>query len=115
MAREMLAENFKLKLMELELPHSSTHRKIQHIALQIAAYAEALEKRAAYDPTTHELRELKMCLWTPSIDPVHGDIVYKTSCGDAFVFDAGGPLFNGFYHCPYCGLSLTEPNTPEGV
>lgn len=83
-------------------------RRAAGLAQQLAAYAEALEQSQAYDPNRFELREKKMCVWTATPDPVHRDTVYKTSCGDAFVFDNGGPFKNGFLHCPFCGRVVTE-------
>lgn len=31
---------------------------------------------------------------------------WETSCGEAFVFTADGPVENGMRFCPYCGRSL---------
>lgn len=45
----------------------------------------------------------KPCKWT-----VDGDGVWYTECGDAFVFDSGGPTDNKFKVCPYCGGALME-------
>ena len=45
----------------------------------------------------------KPCKWT-----VDGDGVWYTECGNAFVFDTGGPTDNKFKVCPYCGGALLE-------
>lgn len=45
----------------------------------------------------------KPCKWT-----VDGDGVWYTECGNAFVFDTGGPADNKFKVCPYCGGALME-------
>jgi len=34
--------------------------------------------------------------------------VWGTGCGQAFVFDDGGPIENGMKFCCYCGLTLDE-------
>jgi hypothetical protein len=31
---------------------------------------------------------------------------WETSCDRVYMFYDGGPVENGFYHCPYCGATL---------
>lgn len=33
---------------------------------------------------------------------------WNTDCGNAFAFTDGGPIYNEFQCCPYCGKTLTE-------
>lgn len=83
-------------------------KRIISYTQQLAAYAQSLESKSHYDPRKHELIEKKMCVWKEALDPAHGDPVYETTCGDAFVFGGDGPFKNGFKHCPFCGRTLTE-------
>jgi hypothetical protein len=32
--------------------------------------------------------------------------MFETECGNAFVFNDGGPADNGFRFCPYCGKPI---------
>lgn len=41
------------------------------------------------------------CYWSEDDDGI-----WQTSCGNAFVFTADGPIENGFKNCPYCGRYL---------
>jgi len=47
--------------------------------------------------------EFESCFWTEDENGV-----WETSCGNAFQFETGGPIDNGFDFCPYCGLILIE-------
>lgn len=51
------------------------------------------------------------CYW--SQDDYGGDETWETSCGNAFVFDDGGPKENAFAFCGYCGKPLVEQRTSE--
>ena len=33
--------------------------------------------------------------------------IWNTTCGNAFTFESGNVLDNGFAYCPYCGRALT--------
>ena len=33
--------------------------------------------------------------------------IWNSTCHNAFTFESGGPLDNGFAYCPYCGRALT--------
>jgi len=43
------------------------------------------------------------CKWSQEFD---GN--YDTECGQAFVFDYGGPADNGMNFCGYCGKRIKE-------
>jgi len=64
----------------------------------------------------HGLREeiatkTKPCNWRQDEDGV-----WDTECNNLFILNEGGPTFNGFKFCPYCGGSLTEtPYTENDV
>ena len=50
------------------------------------------------------LKELGVaCGWVPD-----DDCVWHTDCGEAFVFDTGGPTDNKMKFCPYCGKPMKE-------
>ena len=40
------------------------------------------------------------CSWHVEED---GCDIWRTGCGNAFVFNCDGPVENGFDFCPYCG------------
>ena len=44
------------------------------------------------------------CAWTLNDDP--DDSYWATACGEAFVFNDGGPAEHDFKHCCYCGGAL---------
>ena len=50
---------------------------------------------------------VQKCLWGLEDEIDWGD-TWKTSCGQLFIFDEGGPVKNGFKFCPYCGAELVE-------
>ena len=43
------------------------------------------------------------CVWTPDDDGV-----YETGCGQAHMFEDGGPSENHYRFCPYCGYPLAQ-------
>jgi hypothetical protein len=58
---------------------------------------------------------VRLCCWVSGDDDAG---LWQSDCGHAFVFNDGGPMFNGFQHCPYCGRVLAEAKdeiatTPE--
>lgn len=50
-----------------------------------------------------------MCQWFQE----HDEGVWWTDCGNAFVFEDGGPIQNGFKFCGYCGKQLEENKEHE--
>jgi hypothetical protein len=51
-----------------------------------------------------------MCTWKLDADPDY--TVYSTGCQNDFMFEADGPIENGFNYCPYCG-DVLRVSTPE--
>ena len=45
----------------------------------------------------------KNCIWNED-----NYEYFSSGCGEAFRFDDGGPIDNGFKFCPYCGSPLKE-------
>lgn len=45
------------------------------------------------------------CKWTPDSEDSG---IYSTSCGEAFVIEAGTPTENNFKFCTYCGGALID-------
>lgn len=49
-------------------------------------------------------KEINQCYWA-KIDDEMMDY-WQTSCENAFAFEDGTPIDNGFNFCPYCGCLL---------
>lgn len=48
-------------------------------------------------------KQVLKCEWHDS-----GDEFFSTNCKQAFCFNEGGPIENGFKFCPYCGNEIEE-------
>jgi len=52
--------------------------------------------------------------WTAPLEDLcdwqydEADDTWETACGQSFQFYDGGPLYNRFRWCPYCGRALRE-------
>ena len=44
------------------------------------------------------------CKWTEEPDGEY----FESKCGEAFSFGIGGPIFNKWKFCPYCGRVICE-------
>lgn len=49
------------------------------------------------------MSERSVCEWWEDSDGV-----WWTGCDESFVVNEGGPAYNGFRYCPYCGRPLEE-------
>jgi hypothetical protein len=68
-----------------------------------AALDERNKRIAAERDLQAAQRELaKSCVWSGDGD------VWETSCGNAFVFNDGGPKENEAKYCMYCGGKIDE-------
>jgi len=47
--------------------------------------------------------DTEICPWSHDIIGA-----FATACGNYFQFNEGGPVYNGFHYCPYCGKQLVE-------
>ena len=56
-----------------------------------------------HDPETDFGIIKTCCEWTDN------DYFWETTCGNSFIFDGcGGPAWNSFKFCPFCGNALIE-------
>lgn len=67
--------------------------------IELSRWADAVERYAA--------NTRRPCGWV-SGSWRDGNNLWYSDCGHVFEFDNGGPVDNGFKHCPYCGLPLQE-------
>ena len=44
------------------------------------------------------------CRWVEEPDGEY----FESKCGEAFSFGIGGPIFNKWKYCPYCGKIIYE-------
>lgn len=51
--------------------------------------------------------ELLPCAWVCDFEGI-----WQTDCGEAFVFEIGGPVENKLKFCGYCGKGLVESHAP---
>lgn len=61
---------------------------------------ERLESGELTLPTEAEVKT-KFCSWSRTADGF-----WETDCKNAFNFENGGPVEDGFNFCPYCGKRI---------
>jgi hypothetical protein len=81
---------------------------LHHVKLEIPIDDDEIDAgittlQAAIDVPTelHAISQPMTCIWTQ-----YDDGVYETECGEAFVFNDGGPAENNAIYCYHCGRKL---------
>jgi hypothetical protein len=75
-----------------------SNKELDRLAAELSS---KIEKLKAFSD-----RISKGCTWEL---PISGDsLIWRSECGESFVFEDGSPKENGFMFCPYCGHEISE-------